>query len=83
MALRVDILKKAQKDISKLDFKEVKDILLSIKDLENYPNVSNIKKLINYKPIYRKRIGNYRILFDIEDDLITVGRVLHRSKAYE
>ena len=83
MALRVDILKKAQKDISKLDFKEVKDILLSIKDLENYPNVSNIKKLVNYKPIYRKRIGNYRILFDIEDDLITVGRVLHRSKAYE
>ena len=83
MALRVDILKKAQKDISKLDFKEIKDILLSIKDLENYPNVSNIKKLVNYKPIYRKRIGNYRILFDIEDDLITVGRVLHRSKAYE
>ena len=81
--MKVDILKKAQKDISKLDTKIIKDILLAIKDLENYPDISNIKKLTNHKPIYRKRIGNYRILFDIENDLITVGRVLHRSKAYE
>jgi mRNA interferase RelE/StbE len=81
--LKVEILKKAQKDIGKLDKKELKDILLTIKDLKNYPNISNIKKLVNYKPIYRKRIGNYRILFDIEDNIITVGRVLHRSKAYD
>ena len=81
--MKVDILKKAQKDISKLDTKIIKDILLAIKDLENYPDISSIKKLTNHKPIYRKRIGNYRILFDIENDLITVGRVLHRSKAYE
>jgi len=81
--LRVDILKKAQKDISKLDLSLIKDILLSIKDLEKYPDVSNIKKLKNYKPIYRKRVGNYRILFDIEDEVLVVGRVLHRSKAYE
>ena len=81
--MKVDVLKKAQKDISRFDLKLVKDILLAIKDLENYPNVSNIKKLIDHKPIYRKRVGNYRILFDIEGNLITVGRVLHRSKAYD
>lgn len=81
--LKVNLLKKAQKDIAKLDNNQVKDILLAIKDLENYPNISNIKKLVNHKPIYRKRVGNYRILFDIEDDEISVGRVLHRSKAYD
>jgi len=56
---------------------------LAIKQLENYPNISNIKKLINHKPIYRKRVGSYRILFDIEYDIVTVGRVLHRGRAYE
>jgi len=81
--LKVEILRKAQKDISKLDDKQLKDILLSIKALENYPNVSNIKKLVNYKPIYRKRVGKYRILFDIENNTISIGRILHRSKAYE
>ena len=81
--MKVEILRKAQKDISKLDDKQLKDILLSIKALENYPNVSNIKKLVNYKPIYRKRVGKYRILFDIENNTISIGRILHRSKAYE
>lgn len=81
--LRVNVLKKAQKDIAKLDTKIIFEMLLVIKDLEHYPDVSNIKKLTNHKPIYRKRVGNYRILFDIEDGVIYVGRVLHRSKAYE
>ena len=81
--MRVDVLKKAQKDISKLSATEVKLILLAIKDLEDYPDVYNIKKLTNHKPIYRKRVGSYRVLFDIEDGVIEIGRVLHRSKAYE
>ncbi len=81
--LIVNVLKKAQKDIAKIDKKQIKDILLAIKQLENYPNISNIKKLINHKPIYRKRVGSYRILFDIEYDIVTVGRVLHRGRAYE
>ena len=80
--MRVDVLNKAQKDISKLDKSILKEILLAIKELENYPNVSNIKKLKNHKPIYRKRVGEYRILFDIESNQIEVGRVLHRKESY-
>jgi len=51
--LKVSIVKKAQKDIDKIDFKQAREILLAIKDLEKYPNVSNIIKLVNYKPIYK------------------------------
>jgi len=81
--LKVNVLQKAQKDIAKLPKKDLKKILLAIKDLENYPNVSNIKKLVNFKPVYRKRIGDYRILFDVEDNQIFVGRVLHRKDSYK
>ena len=74
---------KALKDLSKIHKQEVKKILSKIELLEDYPDVANIKKLTNFEPPYRLRVGNYRVLFDIEDDVITVYRIKHRSKSYE
>jgi len=79
----VEIDSKALKDLTKIHKQEVKKILSKIELLENHPNISNIKKLTNFEPPYRLRVGDYRILFDIEDDVITVYRVKHRSKSYE
>ena len=45
-------------------------------------NLQNIKKLTNFEPAYRLRIGDYRVLFDVEDDNLIVGRVLHRKESY-
>jgi mRNA interferase RelE/StbE len=47
-----------------------------------FPKVSNIKKLSNFSPSYRKRVGNYRVLFDKTDDKIIVYRILHRKESY-
>ena len=41
-----------------------------------------IKKLTNFEPAYRMRVGNYRILFDVTEDTVIIGRVLHRQKSY-
>jgi len=79
----VEIDSKALKDLSKIHKQEVQKILSKIELLENYPNVTNIKKLTNFEPPYRLRVGNYRVLFDIEDNVITVYRIKHRSKSYE
>jgi len=79
----VEIDSKALKDLTKIHKQEVKKILSKIELLEDYPNISNIKKLTNFEPPYRLRVGDYRILFDIKDDVITVYRVKHRSKSYE
>ena len=81
--MKVNVLQKAQKDIAKLAKNDLKKVLLAIKELENFLDVSNIKKLVNFKPVYRKRIGDYRILFDVEDNQIFVGRVLHRKDSYK
>jgi mRNA interferase RelE/StbE len=81
--LKVNVLQKAQKDIVKLPKNDLKKVLLAIKTLEKFPDVSNIKKLVNFKPVYRKRIGDYRILFDVEDNQIFVGRILHRKDSYK
>jgi mRNA interferase RelE/StbE len=50
---------------------------------KNFPNLSNIKKLTNFEPAYRLRVGDYRILFDILDETVIIGRVLHRQNSYE
>jgi mRNA interferase RelE/StbE len=78
----IHVTKKAQKDISKLPKNLISEILIAIKELENFPKVTNIKKLVNFSPSYRRRVGNYRILFDVEKESIIIGRVLHRKEAY-
>ena len=80
--MKIKILDKAIKDLKKIDKLQAKKILTSISKLENYPNISNIKKLTNHNPAYRLRIGKYRVLFDVEDDIITVSRIKHRKEAY-
>jgi mRNA interferase RelE/StbE len=81
--MRVEIQDRVYKELSKIDRSQQKKILKAIKNLENYPDVQNIKKLKNFQPNYRFRVGNYRVLFDIEDDTIVVSGIRHRKNAYD
>ncbi len=82
--MHIELRKSAVKDLSALP-KTIKDgIHLKIAELSNFPNVTNIKKLTNFEPAYRLRVGDYRILFDIVDNQkIVIGRVLHRKESYK
>jgi len=81
--IEVKVKDTAKKDIKKLDHKTVKKILLAIKELENYPDTTNIKKLKNFTPAFRKRVGDYRILFELENNAIYIYRIKHRKDAYD
>jgi len=81
--LIVDLDDKAIKDLSKLDKTEAKKILNKISELAKYPHIPNIKKLTNFEPPYRLRVGNYRVLFDIEDTTLTIYKVRHRKDIYK
>ncbi|MFA9373896.1 MAG: type II toxin-antitoxin system RelE/ParE family toxin [Poseidonibacter sp.] len=81
--MKIEIRKSAIKDLKHISepFKtKIHNQLLSLKD---FPNLKNIKKLTNFEPAYRLRVGNYRILFDVLDDVIIIGRVLHRKNSYQ
>jgi mRNA interferase RelE/StbE len=44
----------------------------------------DVKRLTNFTPEYRLRVGNYRILFEVEKrNLIIVYRVCHRKDVYK
>jgi len=69
--------------LKKIDNTNKDKIKKAVANLENYPNLSQIKHLTNFSPKYRLKVVNYRILFDVEDDLIIVARILHRKENYK
>jgi mRNA interferase RelE/StbE len=81
----VIITNSAQKDIRKLPGQEVRKIIPAIRSLAYDPRPSGCKKLVNIKDTYRVRVGNYRILYSIEDQIriVEVSAVKHRREAYE
>ncbi len=81
--MKINLRKSAVKDLKKIDHKDKEMIHAKIVELSNFPDVSNIKKLTNFEPAYRLRAGDYRILFDVSEDAIEIGRVLHRKESYK
>ena len=76
--------KDAEKEFLKLDNQAQKLIASKVIDLQN-GNFSNDKHLQGkHKGKFRKRAGNYRIIYLKEDNflVITVVRVAHRKEAY-
>lgn len=81
--MKVELRESAQKDYRKLPPTEKDRIKSAILGLENFPNVPGIKKLTNFSPAYRKRVGDYRILFDVFEQTVFVARIRHRKDVYD
>jgi mRNA interferase RelE/StbE len=77
----VELMPKATKDLKGLPKSEAGKIIEKIRGLEQGLD-GDIKKLTNFSPEYRLRVGNYRVLFEIEDQKILIYRVKHRNDAY-
>lgn len=42
----------------------------------------DVKRLTNFTPEYRLRIGDYRVLFEIEEETIIIYWIRHRRESY-
>jgi len=82
MKYRVELKPKAIKDLKGLPKTEAKKITDKLKLLEDDLQ-GNVKRLTNYTPEYRLRVGHWRILFEIDDKKIIVYRIRHRKEAYK
>jgi len=71
------------KDLRRIPNNDVKRILERIETLIQEPRPAGAEKLTGDE-IYRVRQGNYRILYTIEDDVVTVTivKVGHRRDVY-
>jgi mRNA interferase RelE/StbE len=71
----------AFKDLEKINRKDALRIMVKIKSLENGLE-GNIKKLTNFTPEYRLRIGDYRVLLEALEGKIIIYRIKHRKESY-
>jgi mRNA interferase RelE/StbE len=58
---------KAKKDIRSLPSKDITTIISGISELAENPRTRQSKKLLGSDEDYRLRIGNYRVLYTIND----------------
>jgi mRNA interferase RelE/StbE len=75
----------AEKELQKLPVRIIEKIIKLLKSLEENPRPSGCKKLKGYKNLWRVRIGNYRIIYDIDDIilLVDVREIGHRKDIYD
>lgn len=84
MAYNIDYDSKVLKQLSKIDKKEVKDILDKIERFAEEPILTQIKKLKTpFDGAYRLRAGNYRVVFYLENDLMLISKIAHRKNVYD
>jgi len=81
---KIVFTKTARKKLDKLPSREQHRIADKIDELANDPRPPGCKKLTN-RGQYRIRIGDYRVIYDIEDKMLVVLviDVDHRKQVYE
>jgi mRNA interferase RelE/StbE len=82
MNYTIGLKPRAIKDLRRIQKKDATRIADALEKLETDLN-GNVKRLTNFTPEYRLRVGNFRVLFEIENESsIVVYRIIHRREAY-
>ncbi|HNR88509.1 MAG TPA: type II toxin-antitoxin system RelE/ParE family toxin [Spirochaetota bacterium] len=81
-----EIKKSFEKDIAKIRDKKlllsIYNTIEHIQQAETVREIENIKKLTGYKKQYRIKIGDYRLGFFVEKNIVFLVRFLHRKDIY-
>ncbi len=85
MSYEVVIERRAEKDLMKLDKQVVPRIYAAISGLADNPRPSGSRKLAGEENSWRIRVGDYRVVYEIEDKvrIVTVFRIAHRKDVYD
>jgi mRNA interferase RelE/StbE len=78
--------RRVKKDFKSINAQDIKRIKSAIQELSNNPRPDSCTKLKGDKrDYYRIRVGNYRVIYSIEDEilLVLVVRVGHRREIYQ
>jgi len=74
---------KSVKQLQKLDKQTALKILNAIEEYTQNPKSKKTTKLKTpFDGAYRLRVGNYRVIFYVEDDLMLISKIAHRKEVY-
>ncbi|MBO5189623.1 MAG: hypothetical protein J6C22_01130 [Bacteroides sp.] len=87
--MNVDYSKDFEKSLRKLSGKmldSVRRMIIEVKQAESLKDVTDCKKLVGYRNVYRIRIGDYRAFFtfhiEIVNDTVIFRYLVSRGEAY-
>ena len=72
MAYQVVVAKSAEKELASLPKKVIERIVVMLLSLEENPRPSGCKKLKGFTNLWRVRVGDYRIIYSIDDVILLV-----------
>ena len=85
--MRLTYTRAALKDVKKVNDKKLKEklkaVLIDLKKVQNLKDFKGLKKMAGHPAAYRIRIGNYRLGFYFENDLVEIARFLKREDIYK
>jgi mRNA interferase RelE/StbE len=84
MSYELIIKPTAEKSLDKVPLPTRRRIIDAMKDLRNNPRPRGVVKLAGEENVWRIRVANYRIVYEIIDEqlIILVLRVAHRKDVY-
>ncbi len=83
-AYTIDFKASIEKDLRKVPKDRLSDILEKIEVLAEIPLPSDSRKLSGAEHLYRVRVGDYRIIYEVvhKTKNVTIFYVRHRRSAY-
>lgn len=84
MSYSLGFSKKAEKQFLALPQSVQERLVLPINALVENPRPPKVKKLVGEENLYRIRVGDYRIVYQVDDQLllVLVLKIGHRSEVY-
>ena len=81
---RVLLERAAEKDLARLSSEIHARVIAAIRALATNPRPSGCRKLAGSKHDWRIRVGDYRVVYEIADEIriVRVNRVRHRREVY-
>jgi len=84
MAYSIRIKKSVEKDIRKIDKNSIVRIMEAIQSLEENPRPRQSLKLRDTESTYRLRVGEYRVIYQVDDKVkeVVIFHIRHRKNVY-
>lgn len=82
MHYEIEFKPKAIKDLEGLPGNTRERVISKIEAMQDDLQ-GDVKRLTNFTPEYRLRVGDYRVLFEVEAANIIIYRIKHSREAYE
>ncbi|MBI4661324.1 MAG: type II toxin-antitoxin system RelE/ParE family toxin [Verrucomicrobia bacterium] len=81
---RVEFRGSAERELRRIDPLMVPRIMEAIRGLAEEPRPSGTRKLAGSEQTFRIRVGDYRVVYTVDDEarMVSIDRVRHRREAY-